>query len=303
MVVGMDLAPFFRHIARCNDLPSLEGFLPFRIGSRQVGWVAAEIAAALGPARDIVREGMTLALTPAAQTPAERSEALAALADRLVALGLIPRLRGELYDVRAEAGGESLAKIDRAAIPAFGIAAEGVHANGLVRQAEGLFVWIGVRAADKTIAPGKRDTLIGGGIAAGETALSTLVKEAWEEASIPASLAATARPVGSLRYRMAWREPGQARGMRRDTLHLFDLELSENVLPRPNDGEVARFELLPISEVFRLVRDTDAFKFNIPLVLIDLFLREGLIPPGEAAGRLRALLNACPGDAEGAPLR
>jgi hypothetical protein len=34
------------------------------------------------------------------------------------------------------------------------------------------------------------------------------------------------------------------------------------------------------------VRDTDAFKFNVNLVLIDLFLREGLIE-GEAAGALR----------------
>lgn len=287
----MDLSPFFRHLARCNDLVSLEGFLPFHIGGRPVGWVAAETAEALRSAREIVREGATLALAPSARTAAERTEALAALADRLLARGLIPRLRGELYDVRAEAGGESLARIDRAAIPAFGIAAEGVHANGLVRRPEGLFVWIGVRAADKTIAPGKRDTLIGGGIAAGETPLSTLIKEADEEASIPPALAATARPVGCVRYRMAWTEPGQARGMRRDTLHLFDLDLPEGFVPRPNDGEVARFELLPIAEVFRLIRDTDDFKFNIPLVLIDLFLREGLIPPGEGVARLRAALQ------------
>ncbi|MCS6854574.1 MAG: DUF4743 domain-containing protein [Elioraea sp.] len=290
----MDLAPFFRHVARCNDLPSLEGFLPFHVGGRPVGWIAPETAAALVPAREVVREGMTLALAPSARTPAERTEALAALADRLVARGLIPRLRGELYDVRAEPNGESLARIDRAAIPAFGIAAEGVHANGLVRRAEGLFVWIGVRARDKTIAPGKRDTLIGGGIAAGETAFSTLLKEAEEEASLPASLAATARAAGRVRYRMAWREPGQARGMRRDTLHLFDLDLAPDVVPRPNDGEVERFDLLPIAEVVRLVRETDDFKFNIPLVLIDLFLRLGLIPAGEGGARLRAALDGCP---------
>jgi thiamine pyrophosphokinase len=43
--------------------------------------------------------------------------------------------------------------------------------------------------------------------------------------------------------------------------------------------------------VFAAVRDTEAFKFNVNLVLIDLFLREGLIPPSEAAGRLCAALD------------
>jgi hypothetical protein len=90
---------------------------------------------------------------------------------------------------------------------------------------------------------------------------------------------------------MAWHEPRQARGMRRDTLHVFDLDLPEGFVPRPNDGEVERFELWPIAQVFAAVRDTDAFKFNVNLVLIDLFLREGLIPPSDRAARLRASLD------------
>ena len=38
------------------------------------------------------------------------------------------------------------------------------------------------------------------------------------------------------------------------------------------------------------MRDTDDFKFNINLVLIDLFLRHGLLPSDEAAV-LRAALR------------
>jgi thiamine pyrophosphokinase len=90
---------------------------------------------------------------------------------------------------------------------------------------------------------------------------------------------------------MAWHEPRQARGMRRDTLHVFDLDLPEGFVPRPNDSEVERFELWPIAQVFAAVRDTEAFKFNVNLMLIDLFLREGLIPPGDGAARLRASLH------------
>ena len=38
------------------------------------------------------------------------------------------------------------------------------------------------------------------------------------------------------------------------------------------------------SRVFALVRDTDRFKFNVNLVLIDLFLRRGLIDPASPQG-------------------
>jgi 8-oxo-dGTP pyrophosphatase MutT (NUDIX family) len=126
--------------------------------------------------------------------------------------------------------------------------------NGLVRRAEGLHVWVAVRARNKAIAPGKLDNIVAGGISAGLTPAETLVKEAAEEAGIPPDLAATARPAGRIGYTMAWHEPRQARGMRRDTLHVFDLDLPEGFVPRPNDGEVERFELWPIGRVFAVVR-------------------------------------------------
>ena len=66
-------------------------------------------------------------------------------------------------------------------------------------------------------------------------------------------------------------------GLRRDLLHCYDLELPEDFSPRPADGEVEAFELWPIARVVQTVRDTDTFKFNVNLVLIDLFQRMGLI--------------------------
>ena len=66
-------------------------------------------------------------------------------------------------------------------------------------------------------------------------------------------------------------------GLRRDRLHCFDLLLPDGFRPVANDGEVAEFILMPIEEAFALVRDTERFKFNVNLVLIDLFLRRGLI--------------------------
>jgi hypothetical protein len=68
-------------------------------------------------------------------------------------------------------------------------------------------------------------------------------------------------------------------GLRRDVLHCYDLMLAEDFTPVATDGEVAAFELWPIARVVETVRDTDDFKFNVNLVLIDLFLRLGLIEP------------------------
>jgi hypothetical protein len=47
--------------------------------------------------------------------------------------------------------------------------------------------------------------------------------------------------------------------------------------------------------VVAAVRATDEFKFNVPLVLIDLFIRMDLLPADEAAA-LRAALDGASAD-------
>ncbi|MCX7685155.1 MAG: DUF4743 domain-containing protein [Acetobacteraceae bacterium] len=262
-----------RHLHACNTLASPAGLTPFLIGGRQVGWLAPETVRALVSCAGEVRaDGRGLHLAPAG-TPAAASRALAALAERLAALGLC-RLRGEAFDVREHPGGPVLATLDRGALPLFGVAAEGVHVNGLLRRGGRLFLWMGVRAADKAVAPGALDNLVAGGVPAGLDAAATLIKEAEEEAGIPPELAAAARPVGRISYSMAGPE-----GLRRDLLHCYDLDLPEGFVPAPRDGEVERFELWPAEEVLDLVRRTGRVKFNVNLVLIHLFLRERLIGP------------------------
>ena len=71
----------------------------------------------------------------------------------------------------------------------------------------------------------------------------------------------------------------RAEGLRRDRLHCFDLSLPDDFLPTPHDNEIEGFELWAIELVLDRVRETDDFKFNVNLVLIDLFLRTGLVDP------------------------
>ncbi len=271
----IDGSGFLRHIRACQNAALPGERLAFDIMADQVGWVRPALAAALTTFPEIEAEAGRITLTqPAALPTIART-----LADR----GL-HRWRNEAFDVRAVADGPVLATLDRGALPAFGVVSEGVHVNGLVRRDDGLHVWIARRAKDKALDPGKLDHIVAGGIPAGLSPAETLVKEAAEEAAVPAPLAAGARRVGVLAYAMERPE-----GLRRDRLYCYDLELPEDFIPRPADGEVEAFELWPVARVLAAVRDTDAFKFNVNLVLIDLFMREGLII-GDAAATLRVAL-------------
>ena len=253
--------PFSRHIAACNNAVLPGGRLRFCIGAMQVGWVLPDLARALGDFAGVTvaADAVTLA-EDAAGTFSEISRALADA-------GWF-RWRDEAFDVRARAGGPVLARVDRGALPKFGVLSEGAHVNGLVRRDGLLFVWVARRAADKALDPGKFDHIVAGGVPAGMTPWQTLIKEAAEEAAIPPELAGQAVKVAEIGYAMERPE-----GLRRDLLHCYDLVLPEDFVPRPADGEVEAFYLWPIERVAETVRRTDDFKFNVNLVLIDLFRR------------------------------
>jgi len=195
------------------------------------------------------------------------------------------RMRGENFDVRETVDGPVLAVLDRGALPAFGVIGVGVHLNGFVRRPDGVHLWVAKRAADKKLDPGKLDNLVAGGVPAGLSPFETLLKEAAEEAALPSDLARQAVPVGQFSYAMERPE-----GLRRDVIFAYDLELPEDFVPRPADGEVEGFSLWPAGQVLETVREEQKFKFNVNLVLIDFLLRFGLV--SDADGILRAALNS-----------
>lgn len=263
-----------RHIRACNDAVLPGERVPVFVGGEQVGWMLpalARQAASLGAHKVGAQQtdaGVDIApdqLQPLARALAERGAF---------------RWRSEAFDVRARPGGDVIGQLDRGALPKFGVQAVGVHLNGLV----GDRLWVARRAADKLLDPGKLDHLVAGGVPAGLTVAETLLKEAEEEAGLPEALTQTARPVGSIAYAMERHE-----GLRRDLLSCYDLELPVDFRPEPRDGEVEAFELWPLDRVLETVRRTEDFKFNVSLVLIDLFIRRGLVR-GEEAETLRAAL-------------
>jgi 8-oxo-dGTP pyrophosphatase MutT (NUDIX family) len=263
-----------RHIRACNNTALPGERLPFRLGPHQVGWVAPALVdrlASLGARRS----AGSLTLDDPAALP---------MWARFLAEAGMYQWRDEAFDVRATPEGPVLSQVDRGALPILGIEAVGVHLNGLVRRPDGLHVWLARRAMTKLLDPGKLDHIVAGGVPAGLNPVQTLEKEAAEEAALSAALVASATHQGVIRYIM-----DRPEGLRRDTLHCYDLVLPASFIPHPVDGEVAAFELWPIADVLDTVRETDNFKFNVNLVLIDLFLRHGLVAEPEAS-LLRAAL-------------
>jgi len=258
-----------RHIDLCNNVQLPAGRRKFLIGDQHVGWIDPKILPPLLAFPSVADTGEAVVLS------ADRAAVLPEIAQAISAMGFY-RHRREAFDVRAALDGPVLTTIDRGALPAFGIAAVGVHLNGLVRRADGLHLWVARRAANKALDPGKLDHIVAGGVSAGMSAMETLIKEAGEEAAIPPDLAARATLRAQISYTMQRPE-----GLRRDVLFCYDLDIPEDCVPQAADGEVESFELWPIGRALDTVLAGDDFKFNVNLVLIDLFARLGLTPDAD----------------------
>ncbi|MGE5547135.1 MAG: DUF4743 domain-containing protein [Solirubrobacterales bacterium] len=265
---------YLDHIRACNA-HDIDKFRPLLVERRHVGWVRHDTAARLGAFPQVFRvDDEAVSLHPALQTPDERSEAVDAVCIALAEDCGYPAMRGERYLVAPRWGEAPLMTIDRGLVSVFGIRAYGIHVNGLVRRPDGLALWIGHRAKDKAVAPGKLDNMIAGGQPAHLSLMDNLVKEAAEEADLPRDLALTARPVGAVSYCMEdeW-------GLKPDVMFCFDLEVPIEFAPRNTDGEVTHFELMAVGDIATKIRDTDEVKFNVNLVILDFLVRHGILTP------------------------
>lgn len=252
-------------------------YRPFRVAGRQVGLIHDAVAGLLAPYTDVLVPGDGgFELDPRLSNPAARSAAMAGVLADMKGRGLINGWRDEAYAVRERWGEPVLMEMERAAVPLFGVEGYGVHVNGFVRDGDGIRMWIGRRSLTKPTAPGKLDQVVAGGQPAGIGVTENLVKECGEEAAIPEHLARRAFPVGALTYCTQ-----RAEGLRRDVLFNFDLELPADFTPRNTDGEVAEFLLWPMDKVMAVVRETDEFKFNCGIIVIDFLLRRGFIGPDD----------------------
>jgi 8-oxo-dGTP pyrophosphatase MutT (NUDIX family) len=256
-----------------NDLPARLArrsrfrpglFVPFSVRRARLGWVRPELAARLAAWPKVFKSS-------ADELRLLDIEALAPVLEQLAQEGFIPGWRNELYRIA------ELFDIERAAARPFGLTTHAVHINGISFDQKSM--WLARRAASKPIDAGMLDNLVGGGVSAGSSLEETLVKEAWEEAGIPAELARSATRGGTVRI---LREVPE--GVQSELVHVYDLALPRDFAPQNRDGEVDELRLASFDEVERLIRETDELTFEAALVALDYFSRRSVRPGSASAG-------------------
>jgi 8-oxo-dGTP pyrophosphatase MutT (NUDIX family) len=262
---------FADHIRACNNYDPAR-VVPLVAGERRIGLLRRDNAAALaGFTRVFAVEPERVRLVARGDVDSV-SAAVDDVVEALLAANRIPKWRNETFDVMARWGDPPIFRLDRGAVPFFGTRAYGVHLNGYRYDCDRLCLWVGRRAPDKRVSPNKLDNIVAGGIGNGHGVVATLFKEAEEEGGIPVALVERAVPVGAVSYRVE-----TELGIRDDVLFVYDLELPASFVPQNSDGEIVHFELIPAESVVERVRNTDDFKFNVNLVILDFALRHGLI--------------------------
>ena len=253
--------------------PPVETYLPLRVADRVVGLLSRERTARLRgwPAWfDVGRSGVTLAASLA--TPEQRTAAFAEVARALADEGALTAWRDERYAVAERPDDAPLFELERAAARYFGVHTSAAHLNGLVGGAADWRMWLARRSSTKPIDPGLLDNLVGGGIAAGASVADTLVKEAWEEAGLAADRARAALRVGEVRICR-----DQSDGLQRETIHVHELWLPVDFVPRNRDGEAVEHRLCARDAVLAVLA-TDDITADASLVIVDFLLRHGHVP-------------------------
>ena len=186
--------------------------------------------------------------------------------------------RNELNTVLGTSGEVSM---ERAGSALFGINTYGAHMTAYVRDGDQIRIWVPRRASSKSTYGGMLDNTVAGGIGNGEKPFECLVREAEEEASLPEDLVRKhAKLCGTVSYFLIRdsKAGGETGLLQPECQFVYDLELGADIVPKPNDDEVKDFQLWGVDKVQKAIAEGE-FKPNCALVLLDFFIRHGILTP------------------------
>jgi 8-oxo-dGTP pyrophosphatase MutT (NUDIX family) len=205
--------------------------------------------------------------------------ALSRLVQRCIDENTFDVIHGQHSEAYPIIGSKFSVSLERYASTLFGIISRGAHMTAYTMANDGMKIWVPRRSPHLFTYPSCLDTTVAGGVAAGEGPYECVLREADEEASLSNELVQkNAKAVGCISY-IGLNDPrggGETGLIAPDILYVYDIELSEDTICRPNDSEVKDFYLMSLSEVKQGLAQGE-FKKNSALVMIDFFIRHGII--------------------------
>jgi 8-oxo-dGTP pyrophosphatase MutT (NUDIX family) len=254
--------------------------VPFLCDGARVGWLRKAHAQRLLAWPEIFkRDAHGVSIAASLASAAARTHAFDGVIRVLYDEGSITGWRDERYAVVTAFDAPPLFHIERAAARYFGATTYAAHANGYCGEGAACEMWLARRAATKPIDPGMLDNLVGGGMSAGIPPLQTVIREAWEEAGIPESLARNAVATGTIGLLRVVPE-----GVQSATIFVFELELPREFQPHNEDGEVAEFRRVPLARVAEFLGSGAGMTLDASLVALDFLARRRIILRAPACG-------------------
>jgi len=179
--------------------------------------------------------------------------------------------RSELYSCYLK-GGQKYFSIERSAACLFGLVTYGCHITGYSGTPDK--IWVPQRSFDKPTFPGMLDNTVAGGLGDNLGFWECAVKECYEEAGLAREyVERRLKPTGALTYEFIDPSTGYYQP---EVECVYDLAMDPDTVPKPVDGEAQNFRLMSVDEVkVRMLKGQ--FKYNCALVLVDYFIRHGMI--------------------------
>ncbi|GFF97509.1 uncharacterized protein YJR142W [Aspergillus udagawae] len=237
----------------------------------------------------IIESGAIVLLNPPDNAASTRTRIIQDAINRMIEAGYTNILKGwrnERFPVYGP-GGVVILEIERSASSLFGIVTSGVQMLCYVKDAKnGIRLWIAKRSMQKQTYPSMLDCTAAGALSAGESPRSAMILEATEEASIEREIIESGMSfVGAISY-FHMKESSIALGtdgastavLLPEVEYLYELQLDEGIVPQPKDSEVEDFRLWNLNQVLDAL-GRGMFKPNSAVVVIDFFIRHGVITP------------------------
>ena len=97
------------------------------------------------------------------------------------------------------------------------------------------------------------DNTVGGSLSSGERPIDCTAREAAEEGALSESYTReNVIACGTLSYQMSQTDDGRP-GCQHQVKYLYEMEIKEDMIPKPFDGEVEEFTLKSLDEVYHAV--------------------------------------------------